>query len=200
MFPSFLPLWHSGELTGRVDLLLRPPLNKSRGFWVSLHSPYPTIGPRARYARLLGRRTPTPRIETFQGRPPVFRSLVLSRTASARLRTALRERRKKYACGSTRKCFSGEPFARQPVHFSVVQCTANLFSHGVKNVEISTSPKPQTRNDFSSPASKARDFQIRCFVSTSILLAEKEKNFLDLAQILGPTLAWERSADAPDLA
>src|SRR5258708_26240694 len=143
MFPSFLPLWHSGELTGRVDLLLRPPLNKSRGFWVSLHSPYPTIGPRARYARLLGRRTPTPRIETFQARPPVFRSLVLSRTASARLRTALRERRKKYACGSTRKCFSGEPFARQPVHFSVVQCTANLFSHGVKNVEISTSPKPK---------------------------------------------------------
>jgi hypothetical protein len=28
----------------------------------------------------------------------------------------------------------------------------------------------------------------------------ERKNFLDLAQILGPTLAWERSADAPDLA
>src|SRR6266702_1039399 len=26
----------------------------------------------------------------------------------------------------------------------------------------------------------------------------REKNFLDLAQILGPALAWERSADAPD--
>ncbi|MBA2679876.1 MAG: hypothetical protein H0U76_15950 [Ktedonobacteraceae bacterium] len=32
----------------------------------------------------------------------------------------------------------------------------------------------------------------------SILLAEQEKNFSYLAQILGPTLAWERSADAPD--
>ncbi len=31
----------------------------------------------------------------------------------------------------------------------------------------------------------------------SILLAEQEKNFSYLAQILGPTLAWERSADAP---
>ncbi len=29
----------------------------------------------------------------------------------------------------------------------------------------------------------------------SILLAEQEKNFSYLAQILGPTLAWERSAE-----
>ncbi|HLZ62411.1 MAG TPA: hypothetical protein VKR06_36155 [Ktedonosporobacter sp.] len=34
----------------------------------------------------------------------------------------------------------------------------------------------------------------------SILLVEQEKNFSYLAQILGPTLAGERSADAPDLA
>lgn len=32
----------------------------------------------------------------------------------------------------------------------------------------------------------------------SILLAEQEKNFFYLAHILGPTLAWERSAEAPD--
>lgn len=155
---------------------------------MSLHSPYPTRGPRARYARLLGRRTPTPRIETFQGRPPVFRSSVLSRTASARLRTALRERRKKYTCGSTRKCFSGEPFARQPVHFSVVQCTANLFSHGVKHVEIPTSPKPQTRNDFSSPPSKARGFQIRCFVRRKggLVMNEASAGRFALAQQLAP--------------
>ncbi len=31
----------------------------------------------------------------------------------------------------------------------------------------------------------------------SILLVEQEKNFSYLAQILVPTLAWERSADAP---
>jgi hypothetical protein len=28
----------------------------------------------------------------------------------------------------------------------------------------------------------------------------KKKNFSDIAHILGPTLGWERSADAPDLA
>src|SRR5262249_4666923 len=122
--------------------LLRPPRNTSRGFWVSWHSPSPTRGPRARSARLLGRRTPRPRIETVQGRPPVFRALVLSRTASARLRTARRERRKTYACASTRKCFSGEPFARQPVPFAVGPCPATLFSHGVKNGELVASPKP----------------------------------------------------------
>ena len=38
------------------------------------------------------------------------------------------------------------------------------------------------------------------FARLSILRVEKEKNFSYLAQILGPTLAWERSADAPDLA
>ncbi|BCL81649.1 hypothetical protein ccbrp13_41140 [Ktedonobacteria bacterium brp13] len=32
-----------------------------------------------------------------------------------------------------------------------------------------------------------------------ILPSYKAKNFSYLAQILGPTLAWERSADAPDL-
>jgi hypothetical protein len=36
-----------------------------------------------------------------------------------------------------------------------------------------------------------------CKLHVSLLLAEQEKNFPYLAQILGPTLAWERSADAP---
>ncbi len=34
----------------------------------------------------------------------------------------------------------------------------------------------------------------------SILRAEKENSYLDFASILDPALAWERSADAPDLA
>jgi hypothetical protein len=38
------------------------------------------------------------------------------------------------------------------------------------------------------------------FASIPILPAEKDKTYFYLAQILDPALAWERSADVPDLA
>jgi hypothetical protein len=67
---------------------------EGRGFWFCWYSHHPAVEPRTRSARLLGRRALTPRTWTFQGRMPVFRALVLSYPASARLRTnSIREKR-----------------------------------------------------------------------------------------------------------
>jgi hypothetical protein len=106
--------YHDEDIT-----LLRPPLNKSRGFWLGWHSHHPSMEPRARSPRLLSRRTLTPKILTFRGKPPVFRSLLLLHPASARLRTTRCKRREEYACGSTWSCFYPWPCAREPVHDSV---------------------------------------------------------------------------------
>ena len=115
-----------------ISSLLRPPWDKSQGFWVGCYSHHPAMAPRSRSARLFGRRTLASRTWTLRGRPPVFRSLVLLLPASARLRTTRSKRREKYASGSTRSCFYPEPFAAEPVHNSVVQVLSISSFGGAK--------------------------------------------------------------------
>ena len=54
------------------------PLDFSRGFWIGLHSPHPANEPRARSARLLGRRTLAWRTSAAGKRDPfLFRSFAV---------------------------------------------------------------------------------------------------------------------------
>jgi len=113
---------------------LRPPWDQSQGFRLGYHSHHPAMEPRGRSLGLLSRRTLTPRTWTFQGRSPVFRALVLSHPASARLRTTRSERRKsEYALDGNASAFThGNDLPWNPAkHYSVVKCAGLSARHSV---------------------------------------------------------------------
>ena len=86
--------------------ILRPPLDESRGFRVGSHSHHPAMESRARNAGLLGRRTLASRMWALWNElhSAFVRYYSHTRPAPGSGRTRC-ERRKKYACGSTRSCF-----------------------------------------------------------------------------------------------
>ena len=106
---------------------------------MSCHSHHPAMEPRGRYAGLSGRRTPTPRMWTFQGSVPVFRSLVLARPASARLRTnSTCKKRERVCIWNNAVAFLRSTLCAATRTLFCLKCTVSILAHTFKNCK----PKP----------------------------------------------------------